>query len=264
MMNVLEAVSVLILGSGVTRSMLPAELPADAAAVQADEANLPAYLAALTAAQQKGHVLAATCDGKVAALCRSLNLNFQENKLAIWENGNLDTAELTEELTSQLLHTSDGTEYFPQAMQHPVLFSAGSRVLCRETNPAPDAAVLYTHEDAAWGILLPEAFHADAYCGVLSELHSKFTQAECEALSESSTLCAAPDSTLVFRGKSGYAAFPLPSAKQWDAAALRLWLLTGLHEDADPAKLLAALSQLSNTQTAVCLAERFCRSAVFA
>ena len=269
MANMMTLIKKVILGSGVQRSMLNGlTIPDDVPDMSVNEANLSEWLAAVTVNQQCGHLLIATNSEQIAALSRSLNMNFAQNKLAIWCGGNLDLSDMQQEMKLRMLYTADKKEYLPEPLAGEHVFRAENRVMIRTEQAPPNADLLYTYDGKPWGVMLNSDVCADSYAGTLQELLPALPEhvRACllPMLYSKGENCPSAEDILMFRKENGYSAFPAPAAGNVNTDELALYIMTGLRPDAPADIILRTLSRLNDTETAERLCERFCSGALFA
>ena len=267
MNRIMKVISCLLVGSDIEPVAVTGEQFSPSQIIRADENDLAGWLRQALEAQKTAYTMVATREPKIAALARSLNLNVDAHKFAVWENGKLDIADLTEEMKGKMLHTGNGEEYLPQQYLHSALFSDNGRLLVRSISKHPAYPALYAQNGEQWGILLPEQFTPETYQGTLAEmlpdLDSSGKESILKTLCGGRQHCAVPEGILIFRTQD-YIPLSLSDAKQISSEELELSVLTGRSADTPADILLTELSGLSDFSAALRLAEAFCADAVFA
>ncbi len=267
MNRILKTINCLLLGSNIEPDAVTSEEFSPSQIIRADENDLGGWVRQALEVQKTGYTMIATREPKIAALARSLNLNVDAHKFAVWEDGKLDIEDLIEEMKGKMLHTGNKEEYLPQSFLHPALFSDTGRLLVRSISNHPAYPALYTQNGEQWGILLPEQFTPETYQGTLEEMLPDLDSSEKESILKTlcggRQLCAVPEGILIFRTQD-YVPLSLSDAKQISSEELELSVLTGCSADTPADILLTELSGLSDFSAALRLAEAFCADAVFA
>lgn len=165
----MEYITYIIVGDGVDDSEIPQEL-SRVKKEKVDEKQFDAFIKELLKLQKNERLLVITHQYTIVSLVDGLNQNLHMNKISVLCDGNFYTKELEMELEKMLLHSEDGTLFFPESIEKlDGVYHAGERILLKRSAVSSDEIILYNSDNKPWGVLLNEKNKFNNICGKLSE-----------------------------------------------------------------------------------------------
>lgn len=193
--------------------------------ISCDTNDIQASLDIILEKQKTAHVLVVTESPDICNILLALNATFKKNKISVLCDGNLCADEALKELEREenMLHTEDGTQYYPETQVDEILFAAEDGTLLLMNGDTYDEHKLYSSDNTCWGSVLDSAVYTinslvgsveSNFCNLLLCDKAVIAQQMLE-LFENGNLCDFHN-LLIFRTVDGYRLLPTTAYIAYD------------------------------------------------
>lgn len=237
--------------------------------ISCDTNDIQASLDIILEKQKIARVLVVTESPDICNILLALNATFKKNKLSVLCDGNLCADEALKELEREenMLHTEDGTEYYPETQVDEMLFAAEDGTLLLMNGDTSDEHKLYSSDNTCWGSVLDSAVYTinslvgsvESNCCNLLLCDKAVIAQQMLELFENGNLCDFHN-LLIFRTVDGYRLLPSAASIAYDFKDLisALYELFFGHTMSSKDKLMGLIEdRLNHLEYPTCIFEDF-------